>query len=53
MGRAGESTEEGQRGGDIQGVGGGCLMEECMARIEGHEEDDGLAGSRSRSLDIV
>lgn len=52
MGRAGESTEEGQREGDIQGVGG-CLMEECLIRIAGCEEDDGLAGSRSRSLDIV
>lgn len=50
MGRAGEKRD---KEGETSKEWGGCLMEECMARIEGHEEDDGLAGSRSRSLDIV
>lgn len=29
------------------------LMEECITRVEGRGEDDGLAGSRSGSLDSV
>lgn len=38
-------TEERQKGRN--------LMEECMIRIEGRGEDDGLDGSRRGSLDIV
>lgn len=49
----GKSIEEERRKGKIPEEGGTDLMEKCITSVQGCGEDDGLAGSRSGSLDRV